>query len=275
MRYYLYLWLLSAILSCSSKENEHTVAQEIITSPIRNWSLDLTEIITIEKEKLQRLLIQNDAYFKKDKQYQVISLHYLLQKYLLSNNIDTTDAILVFECVDGYKPTMPLRLVLEHSGFVAVKDEAAQPNQNWTIEVKDKFTPYYLVWTFDATHKARENELAWPYGLYKISLSYFSEEYAAAFPKEHTEFMEGFNLFKSNCMKCHSINKVGGSLGPELNYPKNITEYWSTEDIWQFIKSPQSYRYKSQMPPMEKLEKSDFELIINYIVHMKDNKIND
>lgn len=272
MKQYFYLCILSTILGCSSRVEQNPGVEKAIALPSRNWNLDLMEIIPLETEKLQRLLIQNDPYFKKDKQYQVISLHYLLQKYLLSNDIDTTDAILVFECVDGYKPTMSLELVLEHNGFVAVKDEEAQPNQNWTSEVKDKFTPYYLVWTTDSTDKLRERELAWPYGLYKISLSYFSEEYAAAFPKEHPEFMEGFNLFKSNCMKCHSINKVGGSLGPELNYPKNITEYWDKEDIWQFIKSPQSYRYSSQMPPMEKLERNDFELIINYITHMKEKK---
>jgi cytochrome c2 len=274
MKHCFYLWILVAILGCSSPVEQNAITEKLATLPSNSWSLDLTEIIPLEIEKQQPLFVHDDPYFKKNKHYQVISLRYLLQKYLLlHNNMDTTSALLVFECVDGYKPTIPLQLALEQDGFIAIKDEEAELNQYWTNEVKDKFTPYYLVWTSSSSNLLIEKELAWPYGLYKISLSYFSEEYAAVFPKEHPEFVEGFNLFKSNCMKCHSINKVGGNLGPELNYPKNITEYWDKEDIWQFIQSPQSYRYNSKMPSMDKLARTDFEAIIGYISHMKNEKI--
>jgi cytochrome c2 len=74
-------------------------------------------------------------------------------------------------------------------------------------------------------------------------------------------------------MKCHGINKVGGVMGPEFNYPKNITEYWDTEDIWAFVQNPQSFRYSSSMPAQTDLKREGFDEIIAYLEVMKDYKL--
>jgi hypothetical protein len=54
-------------------------------------------------------------------------------------------------------------------------------------------------------------------------------------------------------MKCDSLNVVGGSMAPEFNVPKNITEYWKGDNIIAFAKNPKSFRRSSIMPPVTSL----------------------
>ena len=57
-------------------------------------------------------------------------------------------------------------------------------------------------------------------------------------------------------------------MGPEFNFPKSITEYWKKEDIYNFLRNPQSYRYSAKMPAV-KLSREDFEEIYGYLKAMK------
>jgi len=45
------------------------------------------------------------------------------------------------------------------------------------------------------------------------------------------------------------INGDGGNVGPELNYPVNVTEYWKEEWLARFIADPKSIRPNSKMIP--------------------------
>ncbi len=53
-------------------------------------------------------------------------------------------------------------------------------------------------------------------------------------------------------------------MGPELNSPKNITEYWHKKDILAFIKDPKSYRHNSHMPSLNLLDK-EIDSIYDYL----------
>ncbi len=250
------------LLGCHDSSDTKS-APSIIHAPI--LSIDLEQVISGDSLAHQMITIPNDAFFHTAKTYRAVPLESLIQQYFLSQLEDTTDAILVFECKDGYKPTLPLSVALNHKGYIALKDSDAPIHQPWADSLASKFHPFYLVWQSDNEY------LVWPYGLYKISLQTFEQQYAAALPAK--SMYKGFELFKKNCMKCHSINKVGGNLGPEFNHPKNITEYWRKEDIWQFIQQPQAYRYNSQMPPQTQLSAAQFNEIYAYLKGMQGRKI--
>jgi len=64
-------------------------------------------------------------------------------------------------------------------------------------------------------------------------------------------------------------------MGPEFNFPENITEYWKEEDIISFAKNPKAYRYNSPMPPVTNVQDSEFRQLIRYIKYMKNNKLHD
>jgi cytochrome c2 len=75
-------------------------------------------------------------------------------------------------------------------------------------------------------------------------------------------------------MKCHSLNGIGGSMAPEFNFPKNITEYWREDDIIAFAKNSKTYRSNSKMSPINNLSDSDFVQIISYLKYIKEYKVN-
>lgn len=114
-----------------------------------------------------------------------------------------------------------------------------------------------------------------PYGLVKIKIDFAKMNRQFSFPETiqaDSLLSEGYQLFEATCGKCHSMNKEGGHVGPELNYPKNITEYRSKEFMKSFVNNPKSYRYNSIMPAMG-FSDEQFDLVYNYLVAMKDYKI--
>lgn len=74
-------------------------------------------------------------------------------------------------------------------------------------------------------------------------------------------------------MKCHAINKEGGEMGPEFNYPKNIMEYWSEANIIAFAKNPTAFRINSKMPPVTDLKDEEFVEIVKYLKYISKHKV--
>ena len=84
---------------------------------------------------------------------------------------------------------------------------------------------------------------------------------------------KGFVTFKNHCIRCHSLNLQGGEVGPELNSPKNVTEYWEKSTLRAFIRDASSFRFKDKMPAFPNLKESDLDEILEYLAYMKDHKI--
>lgn len=214
--------------------------------------------------------ISYDAFFKSRKKYVGFDLGAILREALAAQPFDTAGAVVIFECTDGYKPTMDLATVLgAKKGYVAIRDLSAPKGKHWPNDLEDKFNPYYLVWE-DVPEN--DHNYAWPYGLVALRVIPGAAALKDAYPVNAPELAQGFNLFKTNCMQCHAVNKKGGSMAPEFNIPKNITEYWREEDIIAFARNPTSYRYNAKMPPVS-LSESDLQEIVRYLKHMAGHKI--
>ena len=236
-------------------------------------STDLIDFKTLEKNgdlgESQTIKVPYDPFFKTSKTYEAYPFRKILSHYLENTAMDTLNTMVIFECTDGYQPSVPLVTLLKANSYLAFHDYAAPENQHWPKELADKLGPFYLVWpNADNDFQA----YPWPYALTNMRFENQKELFAAAYP--HTkEAVKGFQLYQKKCMKCHSVNKVGGTMGIEFNHPKNITEYWKEDHIWEFIQNPQSYRYNSKMPPIQDLNKEQFEEIITYLKSMKGQQI--
>jgi mono/diheme cytochrome c family protein len=193
-----------------------------------------------------------DPVYKKAKHYAGHQLAALLRKAW--PDVDrwaAEGAMLVFRCADGYSPSMQLSLALSGEGIIATRDLDRAIGDPWEpfSHGKEIITPapFYLVWrgidATDASHK-------WPYQLVSVSVEGFDRRYGNAAPGETAseDVRRGFRLFVEHCAGCHSVNLAGGELAPELNVPRNITEYWSPEHLAAFINAPESYRARSKMP---------------------------
>ena len=123
-----------------------------------------------------------------------------------------------------------------------------------------------------------EVEVPWPYQLATIEIIDFESKYSLMMPAgagADSPEQQGFALFKNQCMRCHSINLQGGDLGPELNVPRNVTEYWSEQNLRAFIKDASGFHARSKMPPFLHLTDEQLDQLVLYLTSMRAQKIPD
>ena len=267
MRNLLFCLLFSSIVFTCSAPDKST--ELLVNADFEAIEVDLEDLFAAGQFPKDTLItIEHDEFFKRKKRYKAYPLAPIL-KPLLAKIKDTTNLRVTFTCTDGYAPNMNLSKVLNHEAYLAVQDQAqAGLGKDWADSLANKFRPYYLVWR---NAPKGEAGFAWPYGLAEIRIASFFHDFADAFPLHNTAAQKGFQLFQIHCMKCHSINKIGGVMGPEFNYPKSITEYWKKEDIYNFMRNPQSYRYSAKMPAVG-LSRGEFEEIYDYLLEMRDER---
>ena len=272
-----FILLFTVLFACQSSKTEQVSeeASEIIEDAASDETAPLLEVNLVHAQeegvlaKTEIVTATFDPVFKKTKKYEAIPLKPYLKQLITASNLDTANTEIIFLCKDGYNPSMNLGKVMQNEPYLAVRDLDAPEGRNWVDTLQGKWTPFYLIWT---NHSDGANGYSWPYGLKYLQFKASDAAYKAATPLDKNQ-ITGFALYKEKCMKCHSMNMVGGVMGPEMNVPKNITEYWQIADIKAFVKNPYAYRYNSKMPPVADLEEVDLEKIIDYIVYMKGQKI--
>lgn len=184
--------------------------------------------------------------------------------------------VVVFEAKDGFKITIPYSYIEKYKPFLATRDTSLPAGQDWEV-TRDGGRmidggPYYLMWG-TAQYNVPENY--WAFGVVKIIFSTFKKEFGASAPVNITnsEITRGLAIFQSSCLACHTMNLIGGQLGPEMNVPKNFTEYLKKDFILSYVRSPQSYRASAKMPPQDFLTKDEISSVLSYLEEMKNNKI--
>src|SRR5215210_1051519 len=239
--------------------------------PTSKIEVNLKEILSKKNDSDALVVsIDYDQYFKKPKKYKGFYLNTIIDSITKVNNFDTSNCVIIFKCVDGYKPLMNFsKLYRSSTPYIVYRDLSQNAINKWDETIKSKFEPYYLVW--DKVSK-EDNSYAWPCGLIGFQIISINDSYRYIYPYTDPSLAGGFTLFRDNCLKFHSINKIGGSIGPELNIPKNIMEYWTEKDIVNFIKDPASYRYNSRMPAITNVSDKEFTQILKYLNYMKNNK---
>lgn len=219
-----------------------------------------------------------------------VQFHELLQNQLNDEIKSNPERYLLrFVCSDGYMTTYPFASTLGGSGVIAdqlislAPQEEGVPDpsnsdsnqtsstQRWPTrhrgKLRDHAGPYYLLWEGERFSKHRP----WPYQLTSIDI--LPAQHLEALKPDPTDGVDtGFKLFSTHCKACHTMNLVGGAMGPELNVPQNILSYRTREQVIAFIKNPKSFRFSSLMPPST-LPDQDLELILDYLQAMAKRQV--
>lgn len=239
--------------------------------------LNLIETDSKKFPPLKTVKVEHDAVYKTSKEYQAYPLVEILKKISVPDSIKLDELVIVFTAVDGYKVSMAYKDAFHEEGYIALKDKAAPENKKWFDFKFGKQTmtpaPYYLVWPKKDLDEWR---YPWPFQLASISLQPAKVYFGAAAPAGGDKTVTaGFNLFSRYCIRCHSVNRSGGEVGPELNIPKNITEYFKEEALAGFILNATAFRAGTKMPVFEKLlSVNEAQDIVSYLKQMKLEKKN-
>ncbi len=271
--FFIYLIISSIILiGCQQHTKPKNTSATGITDSL---TLDLVSLQAAGKLENTRIItVNDDPVYHKRKQYEALSLEELLKTYTSFKKLEVEKYQLVFECEDGYKPIMPLPLLLSAKSFIAIRDVDAPKGKSWLPIIKAghemKAAPFYLIYEGVS---ANNTAYKWPYNLIKIHLVPIDEAKTLQMPKDDSKAQAGFRLFQENCLVCHAVNKIGGSMGPELNYPKSVTEYWKIESLKAFIQNPADYRNGVKMPKIKDLTAKDIDAIVYYLTYMAERKL--
>jgi mono/diheme cytochrome c family protein len=211
----------------------------------------------------------NDPVYKRKQQYQGFWLGDVL-KNLAQGGRAETDVYVRFRCKDGYLPIMPLARAMGAKGLIAIRDANAPQGQEWQplpgSATASTPAPSYLVWI---SPPGDPDEYPWPYQMVAIELV-SSSDALAGLNAEGSK--PGHELFVTHCLKCHAINGVGGTLGPELNSPCSVTEYWNARFLSRFITNAGSIRAGTKMPTFDSLPEKDIQVIVEYLRSMAGHK---
>ena len=265
------IFFIFSFLSCKQKEeHEVEVAITIAQTDIKLDLLDLQKKNKLGKDTV--VTIVNDPVYHKAKKYKAVSASVLIKNQIDLTKIDPKNTKIVFECIDGYKPEMPLEQFINANPYLAFQDVEAPEGSNWEKIIKNgnemSAAPFYIVYT---SVPEKDSQYKWPYNLVRIYLAPLNESTIQLYPLKNKKLEVGFTLFKNQCITCHALNGIGGTMGPELNYPKSVTEYWKEKELVDYIINPASFRNKVKMPTLG-ITKEQSQEIVAYLKYMSENK---
>lgn len=267
---------LLALYSCEQKRRATDDGPSVATAEVVR--LDTFSIDLLAREQLgdfaqtTQLTVADDPVFHSEKHYEGIALLPYLRQHIPLDSLPLDAYELVFECEDGYKPVMNVRTFMNATPFLAVADLDAPKGQRWTTVQKGTqemiVAPFYVVY---ADAPATDPAYKWPYNLTKIHLVPLTDKGGLPVPTDEVA-LKGHALFKQHCITCHALNGIGGTMGPELNIPMNITEYWQEKALRAFILNPSSFRRGVKMPTLPYLTEQDAQELVAYLTYMKHHK---
>jgi mono/diheme cytochrome c family protein len=209
-----------------------------------------------------------DPYYVKTKRFRALPLGAVLEQGFGSKSgLDKLEFVL--RARDGYAVPMRGPLVTEDGAYVAIEDldvpgwEPIGPRQVSP-------GPFYLVWNKPEQRDLESHPRPWQ--LDKIEIARFDVVYPHTAPGDAgADVDRGYALFRDHCIKCHAINREGGRVGPDLNVPRNITEYRPEDQVRAYIRNPAAFRY-GNMPAHPELTDADLDALVAYLRAMKDHK---
>ena len=208
-----------------------------------------------------------DPYYQRPKRWRALPLEPVLRMAFPKGELSRKEFTL--RASDGYTVLVSGARLLEGGAYLAFAD--AEGAWEPIGPKKADPAPWYLVWKGEAQVDPTTHPRPW--ALASIAIEPFETVFPLVVPRsKDAQVLQGFEVFRAQCLKCHTINQQGGHVGPELNVPKNVTEYRDEEFLRAWIRNPFDFRI-SVMPPSPHLSEAELDALLAYLASMKDSKI--
>jgi mono/diheme cytochrome c family protein len=215
-------------------------------------------------------IVSEDPNYRAKKSFVALPLAPLLLKLFEREELDESTVRLVAS--DGYTVQLDAGLLLAGDAYIAVGE--GEPGRFSPIGPQASDAgPFYLVWKGE--DYVDDKKFPRPWGLVSIQILDPARGHKHTRPEDgfagNTAAEKGAELFETLCIRCHSINREGGRVGPDLNVPQNIMAYRPEEQVRAYIRNPQEFRY-SNMPAHPDLTQKDLDALIAYLKVMGENQ---
>jgi mono/diheme cytochrome c family protein len=208
-----------------------------------------------------------DPYYQRVKHWRTLPLEPVLRLAFPEGELRGKEFTL--RASDGYTVPVSGSRLLEGGAALAFADADGAWEPIGPLHANPG--PWYLVWKGTTQNDLTTHPRPW--ALASVAIEPFEAVFPLVVPKtKDPKVMQGFALFRQQCLKCHAINQQGGHVGPELNVPKNVTEYRDEAFLRAWIRDPFSFRV-SVMPASAHLSEEELSALLAYLAAMKDAKI--
>jgi len=232
-------WILAVFALVSLNAFAAEASLEIVAGKER---LRFSQSQLLSRSDLQTISTADSEYKQQFTQFKAIPIANLFKGLAIPE-------LAVVQCnsTDGFSANLEKTRLFSadpkaSKAFLAIED----PKSPWP-HLAGKTTsagPFYLVWTNPQASAIGSEE--WPYQIASFSIL---PDPRRVFPKIYpgadagANVQNGFESFLKNCFACHRMNGNGaGSIGPDLNLPRNPTEYFEAKALVALIRDPASVR---------------------------------
>ena len=274
MRNLVVAWLLvvsiPAVLHADGEEPTLVLARD--GAPVAR--LGLTELI--ERCGEERVEV-DDPYYGRPMTFRAVPLPCVLLAGYGGDRASLAREDFSLIALDGYtRPSAGSLFVADEAHLAFADASLSAPGSPLRFEPITRRrldpAPFYLVWSGEG--RSDTHRYPWPFQLATIDRVPFERRHphtAPAGAPADAAAWRGYQLFRSECVMCHSVNGEGGRVGPELNVPRSIVEYRRPEQIKAYVRDPESFRYTT-MPSHEHLTDADLDALVAYFEAMSHRK---
>lgn len=211
-----------------------------------------------------RVLVQNPFLDGRTKAYEAFAAAALLDAFYGPGWREVEGGEVAFRALDGYEVRVPAAKLAGGGAWLAFRDHDRAPAWEPVGKKSADPGPFFLVWDGGRTP---ETGYPWPWQVVALDTARFEDLHPNLAPrgvKADAPETRGYRTFRAKCVKCHALDQEGGSLGPDLNAPKSVTEYRPKDQLKAFIRKSSDFRF-GQMPDHPELSDRDLEDLWRYL----------
>lgn len=235
-------YLIAVTTSAHAAMHEPSLRIEIDKKTVtftRSQLLSMKEITSVR-------INNNRAYPGVDMTYTAIKLCDLLKPYRIHSK-----TMLEFIAADQFAVLIPAKKIMQCGKNDAIGYLAIEPKKKWPIIKNNTDTtagPFDVIWVNPEKSYISDEYWAWStikiVGHDKLDPNKFVTPPKVDDPTIRKQVINGYDIYISHCAGCHTMNNIGkGQIRPDLNIPKNPTEYYPDDRVLKkFIRNPQSIR---------------------------------